>query len=128
MKKLFFGLTITCLALMTGCAAYQVSTKSLSEQLTGNVMDKGYFTATDSIRGNDLKVIKCIDKNGKTKEIAVTNRTGVRIIKNDGSKTTFYANTLLFKDSAIYGSKTHFFNAPVKPIKLVDISRIEIME
>lgn len=80
------------------------------------------------MKGNDLKTIKCIDKNGKEKEIPITNRAGIRITKNDNSKTTFYFNTLLNKDSSIVGSKTHFFNDKVKPIKLSDISKEEIIE
>jgi hypothetical protein len=128
MQKVFFGLTIISLALLTSCAAYQLSTQSLSDQLNGNIVSKGYLLATNAVKGNDLKTIKCIDKNGKEKVITVTNRTGVRITKNDNSKTTFYFNTLLIKDSSIIGSKTHFFNDKVKPIKFSDISKIEIME
>ena len=128
MQKLPFGLAIICLTLLTSCAAYQLSTQSLSDQLNGNTVSKGYLLAANAVKGNDLKTIKCIDKNGKEKEITATNRTGVRITKNDNSKTTFYFNTLLIKDSSIVGSKTHFFNAKVKPIKFSDISKIEIME
>jgi hypothetical protein len=105
-----------------------VSTSSLSDQLTGDAVSKGYLLAKDAVKGNDLKTVKCVDKNGKEKEITVTNRTGVRITKTDNSKTTFYFNTLLIKDSSIVGSKTHFFNDKVKPIKFSDISKIEIME
>ena len=128
MKKVFFGLAIISLTLLTSCASYQLSTQSLSDQLNGNTVGKGYLLAADAVQGNDLKTIKCIDKHGKEKEITVTNRTGVRITKNDNSKTTFYFNTLLIKDSSITGSKTHFLNGKVKPIKFSDISKIEIME
>ncbi len=128
MKHLPFALSIIFFILLTGCVAYQVSTASLNDQITGNTVSKGYLFATDAVKGNDLKSIKCVDKNGKEIEIAVTNRTGVRIIKNDGTKTTFYFNTLLIKDSSITGSKTHFFNAKITPIKFSEISKIEIME
>jgi hypothetical protein len=120
--------TIIILTLLTGCATYQISTASLAEQLTGNSVSKGYGLATESVKGNDLATVKCIDKNGKEIELPVTNRTGVKITKTDNSKTEFYFNTLLIKDSTIVGSKTHFFNAKVKPIKLSDISKIEIMK
>jgi hypothetical protein len=128
MKHLSYAIALMFVTLLTGCAAYQVSTSSLSNQLTSNTVSKGYLLAKDAVKGNDLKTIKCIDKNGKEKEIVITNRTGVRITKNDNSKTTFYFNTLLVNDSSITGSKTHFFNAKVAPIKFSDISKIEIME
>ena len=126
-----YSLTILTLGFsffLSGCASYIVSTTSLSEQLNGNEVNKGYLLAHAAVKGNELKTIKCLDKNGREKEISVTNRTGVRITRIDNSKTTFYFNTLLIKDSAITGSKTHFFNAEVTPIKISEISKIEIME
>jgi hypothetical protein len=128
MKYPSVAIALSLSAFLAGCSSYLVSTSSLSEQLSGNIVSKGYLLATGAVKGNDLKTIKCVDKNGKEKEITVTNRTGVRITKNDNSKTTFYFNTLLIKDSSIVGSKTHFFNDKIKPIKLSDIRKIEIME
>jgi hypothetical protein len=58
----------------------------------------------------------------------VTNRTSVRITLADSSRTTFYFNTLLIKDSTISGSKTHFFEAHIRPIKLRDIAKIELQK
>ena len=52
---------------------------------------------------------------------------GVRIIKKDNSSITFYFNTLLLKDSLLYGSNPHFFNDRVNPIKISDIRKIEIL-
>jgi hypothetical protein len=128
MKKLSLIILIVPLVCFTGCASYQISSSSLSGQLTGNTVGKGYLLATNAVKGNDLKSVKCIDKNGREKQVSVTNRTGVRITKTDNSKTTFYFNTLLIQDSSIVGSRTHFFNDKVEPIKLSDIAKIEIIE
>ena len=128
MKHSLFTTAVMSITLLTGCATYQISAASLTEQLNGNAVSKGYLMAADNVKGNDLEKVKCTDKNGKEIELPVTNRTGVKITKTDNSKTTFYFNTLLIKDSSIVGSKTHFFNAKVKPIKLSDISKIEIMK
>jgi len=128
MKRSLFIITAISMTLSMGCATYQISTTSLSEQITGNAVSKGYLLATDAVKGNDLTKVKCVDKNGKEIEIPVTNRTGVKITKIDNSKTTFYFNTLIIKDSSIAGSKTHFFNAQIKPIKFSEISKIEIMK
>ena len=116
------------MSLLISCATYQVSTKSLSEQLQGDIVSRGFFLATEAVKGNDLKTILCIDKKGNQKEIPITHRTGIRITKTDNSKTSLYFNTILIKDSTITGSKTHFFNAQIKPIKFSEISKIEIME
>lgn len=128
MSKISFTIFGASLIFLAGCASYQISSSSLSEQLSGNVVSKGYLFAENSVKGNDLRSIKCIDKNGKEKEIIVTHRTGVRITKTDNSRTTFYFDTLLIKDSAIVGSKTHFFNEKVKPIKFEEIAKIQIIE
>jgi hypothetical protein len=113
MKHLTF--VLLCSILLASCTTYKITTTSLANQL-------------NNVKGNDLKTIKCIGKKNKEIDIAITNRTGVRITKNDSTRTTFYFNTLIIRDSAIIGSKTHFFNATTKPIKFSEISTIEIME
>jgi len=128
MKHLSYAAALVSMAFLTSCASHMISTSALADQLNGDAVSKGYLLAKDAVKGNDLKTVKCVDKNGKEKDITVTNRTGVRITKTDNSKTTFYFNTLLIKDSSIVGSKTHFFNDKIKPIKFSDISKIEIME
>jgi len=86
-----------------------ISTSSLAKQLTGDTVSKDYLFAKDAVKGNDLKTITCVDKNGKEKIITVTNRTGVKITKLDNSKVSF-------------------LNAKVTPIKFSEISKIEIIE
>ena len=110
------ALSVIIIFCLTGCATYQISTTELSQQLNGDIVSKGYLLATDAVKGNSLKTIKCVGKNGIEKEITVTNRTGIRITKKDNSKTSMYLNTVLIKDSAITGSKTHFFNAELTPL------------
>ena len=118
---------------LTGCATYTISTPSLLEQFANAGTERKVvytytppFFFSGSVNGNDLRTIKAMDKNNKEHEFRVTNHTGVRITRNDGKKTTFYFNTLLIKDSTIAGSKTHFFNAQIKPIKLNDIAKIQL--
>jgi hypothetical protein len=122
--------------IFTGCATYNLSSQSMLEQFanTGSEKKVTYLIVPPFVffpgvvKGNDLRILKCIDKNGNEKIVTVTNRTSVRITKSDNSRTTFYFDTLLLKDSTIAGSKTHFFNAQIKPIKFSDISKIEIQE
>ena len=136
MKKELFIPFFFCLCMLAGCATYHLSTKSLVDQFANSSTEKKkillpvfpYTFFVDPVTGNDLRTITCLDKNGHEKVITVTNRTGVRITKMDSSRTTFYFNTLLLKDSTITGSKTHFFNAHIKPISFRDISKIEIQQ
>jgi len=136
MKKASFPLLFFCLFLLTGCATYHLSTQSLVEQFGNSSTEKKkivlpifpYVFFVDPVTGNDLQTIKVLDKKGQEIVLPVTNRTGIRITKSDSSRTTFYFNTLLLKDSTITGSKTHFFNAHIKPINFKDISKIEIQK
>lgn len=131
MKKIYlFVLPL----LLASCATYQVSTQSLVQQMTDTKPEKKFIYSPNlpfipfSVEGNDLKTIQVLDKNGKESSIGITNRTSVRITKNDSSHTTFYFNTLLIKDSTITGSKTHFFEAHIRPIPLRSIAKIEIQK
>lgn len=129
-KQLFFA--AACL-LFTGCATYHISTESLVQQFVNTQPEKKntYVIAFPlvipfSVNGNSLRTLTVLDKNGKETVIPVTYRTSVRITRNDSSRTTFYFNTLLLQDSTISGSKTHFFEAHIRPIKLKDIAKIEV--
>jgi uncharacterized protein (UPF0333 family) len=134
MKKLPFLLLLAGSLLFTSCATYHLSTESLVQQFADTKPEKKYiYTPTFpaipfSVKGNDLQTIKCLDKNNKETIITVTNRTSVRITRTDSSHTIFYFNTLLIQDSTISGSKTHFFEAHIRPIKLREVAKIEIQK
>jgi hypothetical protein len=133
MEKRHFLFAAACLFL-TGCATYHISTESLVQQFANTQPEKKYIYTPSlpfipfSVDGNSLTTLTVLDKNGKETVIPVTNRTGVRITKTDSSRTTFYFNTLLIRDSTISGSKTHFFEAHIKPMKLKDIAKIEVQK
>jgi hypothetical protein len=129
-----FNVTVILFALtLCGCSTYHVSTQSLLEQFANtktekkeNVIIAFPFIFPGEVTGNDLKEIKCQDKNGNEIIVPVTNHTGVRITKKDGSRKTFYFDTLLIKDSTINGKKSHFVGLDIKPINLNDIEKIEL--
>ena len=133
-KYLSSGALIFLAAFFSGCATYNLSTQSLLQQFANSGTEKKdivlpvfpYMFFIHPVTGNDLRTLTCLDKNGKEKTIQITNRTGIRITKTDSSRTTFYFNTLLVKDSTITGSTTHFFNAHVRPIGFNEIAKIEI--
>jgi len=123
MKKINF-LMLCFLVISCSCySQYHISVDSLLSQFKNAGSEKHIF-----IKGNDLKTFKCFNKKEEEQIITITNRTGIRVFQNDGSKKTFYFNTVILNDSTISGSKTHFFNAQIKPILLKDISRIEVLE
>jgi hypothetical protein len=121
-------ITGSALLFLMACSSYQITKSSLSDQINGNSVNKGYLFAASAVQGNTLTTVKCIDKSGKEVNLTVTNQTMVKIILVDNSSVKFYFNTLLIKDSTITGSKTHFFNYKVKPIKFGAIEKIQIME
>jgi hypothetical protein len=120
---------------VSGCATYTLTPQSLVEQAARSFPEKKrlVFMAmplfiVGTVNGNSLEYIECQDKDGEVEHIRITQRTGVRITKKDNTRKTFYFDTLILKDSLIIGSMTHFGNVPVKPIKLIDIAKIEIMK
>jgi hypothetical protein len=121
---------------LAGCTTYHLSTQSLLEQFANSGTEKKttvlfeppFFFYPGTVKGNDLTSITCLDTHGHQKTILLSNRTSIRITKTDNSRTTFYFNTLILKDSTIAGSKSHFFNVPIKPIKLSDIATLEVQE
>ena len=133
---MFSCILLFLIIFFTSCATYHLSTGSLVEQFANSSTEKKkillpifpYTFFVDPVTGNDLKTLKCLDSKEQAKSITITNRTGIRITKVDNSTTTFYFNTLLLKDSTITGSKTHFFNAHIKPINFSDILKLEIQE
>lgn len=135
MKKYSIYAITVMAVLLSSCATYHISTASLLTQLAGTQKEKKVlifvappFFFPGVVNGNSLRTVTVLDKNEKEHEINVTGRTGVRITMNSGKKTTFYFNTLLIKDSTITGSKTHFFNAPIRPISLSNIAKIQIQK
>jgi hypothetical protein len=132
-KKSLLALSF-CTVTLFSCNTYHLSKQSLMEQFADSRTEKKYLFFImppfvffpGIVNGNNLRTITCLDKKGTEVTLNVTNHTGVRITKNDGKKTTFYFNTLCLQDSLISGSKTHFFNAPIKKIKLSDIEKIEL--
>ena len=58
----------------------------------------------------------------------VTHRTGVRITKKDGTRKTFYFDTLIVQDSIITGKNDHFIGVSIKPINLNNIEKIELQQ
>jgi len=127
MKHFTISLVVLLLFSFSGCAVYEISTKSLITQLQNTGTEEKGYLSPGSVQGNTLQTVICTDKHGKQVSLYVTNRTGVRITLTDNSRKTFYFNTLLVQDSAVSGSKTHFFNSSIKPVKFSNIIKIEIM-
>jgi hypothetical protein len=116
-----------------GCSTYHLTTGSLLQQFANvhsekkiNIIFVFPFIFPGTVTGNTLTKIKVVDQNNKEQTIPVTKHTGVRITKKDGTKKTFYFDTLLIQDSTINGKRSHFVGLDIKPIKLDDIEKIEL--
>src|SRR5436190_2691664 len=84
-----------------GCTTYRLTTESLLQQFADvNPETKRNFIIAfplifpGIVTGNSLTEIKVLDQNNKEHIILVTNHTGVRITKKDGTRKTFYFDTL----------------------------------
>ncbi len=136
MKRLPTVTAFISLLLLNSCATYHISTESLMKQFASAHEETKtlYFLVPPFIffpgrvSGNSLLSIKVQDKRGNTERLWVNRHTGVRITENSGKRTTFYFNTLLLQDSTITGSRTHFFNWQIRPIRFADIRKIELQK
>lgn len=128
-----FAIVIVSTAIMTGCATYHITTTSLLEQLAKSQPEKkiNYIVTfpivfPGVVTGNSLTEIKVLDKDERECTIPVSRQTGVRITKKDGTRKTFYFDTLLVKDSTITGKNDHFFGVNITPINLNNVDKIEL--
>ncbi len=128
-----FAIFIASTIVMTSCATYHITTPSLLEQLAKSQPEKkiNYIVAfpivfPGIVTGNSLTEITVLDKNGNECTIPVNRQTGVRITKKDGTRKTFYFDTLLVQDSTITGKNDHFFGVNITPINLNNIVKIEL--
>jgi hypothetical protein len=115
------------------CTTYRLTTESLLQQFADvhpetkiNFIVALPLIFPGTVTGNSLTEIKVTDQNNKEHTIPVTSHTGVRITKKDGTRKTFYFDTLLIKDSTINGKKSHFAGLDIKPITLDEIEKIEL--
>lgn len=114
----------SCLIIsIVGFSQCYVSKDSLVRQLRLTGEEKHIF-----VKGNDLKSVTCLNKSGNLETITIADRTGIKIFQKNNSKKTLYFNTISITDSTITGSKTHFFNAFIKPIPLDSVTKIEILK
>lgn len=135
LKTKLFGLIVTSSLLLSSCATYHITTQSLLEQLAETQKEKKVtiliafpLVYPGVVTGNSLREVKVLDKNEKECIIPVTNHTGVRVTKKDGTRKTFYFNTLLIQDSLITGKNDHFIGVNIKPINLNNIEKIELQK
>ncbi len=133
MKVKRVAIMFVSLVVMSGCATYHITTTSLLEQLATSQPEKkiNYIVALPIVfpgvvTGNSLKEIKVFDKDEHECIIPVSRQTGVRITKKDGTRKTFYFDTLLVKDSTITGKNDHFFGVNITPINLNNVDKIEL--
>ena len=133
--KITSTLAIACL-LLSSCATYHLTTQSLLEQCATSpkqtkvnlLIAPPFVFFPGIVDGNSLTQLYCLDKNENEVMLPVTTHMGMRITQKDGKHTTFYFDTLLLKDSTVTGSKSHFIVMKINPIKLANISKIEVQK
>lgn len=136
MKFIASSVLVILALTINSCATYHISTQSLLEQLADTQKEKKvnvlvvfpYFFFPGVVTGNSLTEIKVLDKYEKEYVLPVNRHTGVRVTKKDGSRKTFYFDTLIIQDSVITGKNDHFIGVDIKPIKLSNIQKIELQK
>ena len=123
------------IGIFTNCSTYHISTESLVQQFIDvqpqkkkTILIAFPIFIPFTVNGNDLKEVRCLDKNEKEVTLQVTNHTGIKITKKNKKSNIFLFDTLILKDSIINGSKSHFLNLSIQPINLNDIEKIELQK
>jgi hypothetical protein len=121
--------------MMTSCMTYHITTQSLLQQLANtqpekkiNILVAFPIVFPGIVNGNSLTEVKVLDNHEHETIIPVSRQTGVRITKKDGTRKTFYFDTLLVQDSTITGKNDHFFGVNITPINLNNIDKIELQK
>jgi hypothetical protein len=133
--KVKFTTILTISFLLSSCATYHISTQSLLQQMANTQPENKFvfiagpvFFIPFTVTGNSLTSITVLDIHENEYLLPVTNQTSVRITKNDGTRKTFYFNTLLVRDSVMTGKMDHFIGTNIKPILLSEIAKIELQK
>lgn len=115
---------------ISGCATYTVPKASLLKQLDENqdVSIQTHispFTVTD-YPSNNLKRIKCVDKNGNDLWLYPDKNTEFRITqKSDDKKVRTYFDTLILQNDTLYGLRSRILGG-LRVIPANNIAKIEI--
>jgi len=148
MKSVNFATVIFVLAgllLISGCETFHLTRQDFLQQFANSqkakidkvMLTPPYIFFNGSVNGYDLVDIVCYDKDGQKEIVDVKPSTTIKITKYNGTKATFYLTTMHMQDSALTGSRTRGGEingvvlpiiTNIKPIKLKDISKIEISE
>lgn len=133
MKKLSAKVVaVASLALsLAGCKTYYITPQSLDDQLTAAWRGAHQHMQNHSMNSygdNNLEHLVCKDASGKDHSIKVTNHTGIRITKKDGSRQTFYLNSMDIEMDTITGKKSNIMGIKVKPIAVKDVAKMEVQK
>lgn len=126
MKKI--TLSILAVLTFTACTTYHLSTQNLLKQFDSSGVESKGFLFPNAVKGNDLKTFIVQDNKGTDHLLPVSDHTAIRITKKNNKRVQLYFNTIILKDSAITGSKSHFLNIPIPPINFSDITKIEVQK
>ncbi len=125
--KATIGLSL--LIFITGCADYTISTQSLVSQLQETQkIKKTIYTQFAIIKypSNNLKKIKCEDKNGNNVWLYPNRTTGLIIVKkSDGKKVETYFDTVFLKNDTLYGLRSRLIGG-LRFVPVSDIEKISI--
>jgi hypothetical protein len=116
---------------MVSCATYHTTVDRLAASFQ-YVGEGSHVALTTGMAfhapGNNLSRIKVLDQEGYETELIVTFQTSIRIIKKDGSKTSFLLSIMQLKDSVITGNRSNMIGLSITPIHLRDVDKIEFQK
>ncbi|MFN0189752.1 MAG: hypothetical protein ACKVQV_13710 [Bacteroidia bacterium] len=137
MKNILNFITVlTSFLLLNSCASYTIPVDSFKHQFAGidsttleQVKVRGPMGESYEYPANPIKIIYCLDKNGK--EVKLENKPSIEIrftYGQENKRTVFYFDRVIFSDSNVIGVQSRFISAIGKSIPLNDITKIEVQD
>lgn len=114
---------------MSSCATFTVTKESLASQLEENQnisKERNVSSLGIEYFSNNLKKIKCTDKNGKEVWLFAGKNMNFKIIKTASNESfRMYFDTVIFQNDTLYGLKSRILGCKRK-VSLKDVGKIEI--
>ena len=127
---------IAPLFFFSGCATYIIPVDSFKEQFAGidstslkQVKVRGPAGEIYDYPANPIKIIHCVDKNGKPHELENKPSIEIRFTYGDNNKkTVFYFDRIYLSDNLIIGVRSRFIPSATGSIPLNQVTKIEVQD
>jgi hypothetical protein len=136
-RKFPFSLVALLFLIVSSCQTYFIPIESFKKQFEGidstklkevTVQGTGFF-GNSTYLANPIKVINCVDKNNRAKQLTNSPSIEMRITYGFKNKrTVFYFDRVFISQQLVVGVQSRFIDVIRKTVPLDSITKIEIQD